>query len=112
MVEKVKSLYEDSLKTNTTVSGSVVRLLSLEETANKEDGSRFLLEMEVQLHEPQEEIIYTSEYVYLKKDSSQLCHTSNFQWTKNAEVHLVVSGRYYCCSVPNACMHARLERTK
>ena len=60
---------------------------------NKRDGSRFLLEMDVQLHEPHEEIVHTSEYVYLKKGSSKLCHASNFQWKKNVDVYFVVAGK-------------------
>jgi hypothetical protein len=55
---------------------------------------RFLLEMDVQLHKPKEETVHTSEYVYLKKGSSQLCHTTNFQWRKGVEVHFIVSGEY------------------
>ena len=94
VVNNVVALYNKSLAAS-TVKGSLVGLRSLEETANRNDGSRFLLEMDVQLHQPQEQTVHTSEYVYLKKGSSQLCHTSNFQWTKNAHVHFIVSGVYF-----------------
>ncbi len=90
----VVSLYNKALNSSSVVKGTVEGLRSMEETLNKEDGSRFLLEMDVHVFSPVEEIVHTSEYVYLKKGSSQLCHTSNFQWTKNAEVHFVVSGMY------------------
>ena len=41
-----------------------------------------------------EEVVHTSEYVYIASDKpNQLCHTSNFQWVKNTDVHLVVSGK-------------------
>ena len=70
----------------------MIGLRSLEETTNRDDGSRFLLEMDIQLHEPHAETVHTSEYVYLKKGSSNLCHTSNFQWTKNVDVHFIVAG--------------------
>ena len=77
----------------------MVGLYYLEETPNKEfheeeeEGSRFLLEMDVQLLEPRRELVHTSEYVYLKHGSDQLCHTSNFQWTKNVEVYFVLAGK-------------------
>ena len=86
------SLYEKALAASENVSGTVLGLHYMEETTNKNEGSRFLLEMDIQLHQPKEETVHTSEYVYLKKGSSQLCHTSNFQWTKAVEVHFVVSG--------------------
>ena len=41
-----------------------------------------------------EEVVHTSEYVYVASDKqNELCHTSNFQWVRNADVHLVVSGK-------------------
>jgi hypothetical protein len=94
MVESVLKLYNKSLA-ESKVKASVIGLRHLEETANKNDGSRFLLEMDLQLHHPKEETLHTSEYVYLKKGSSQLCHTTNFQWNKEVEVHFVVSGEYW-----------------
>ena len=99
MVDHVVALYKKALNSS-SVKGTVEGLRSLEETVNKDDGSRFLLEMDVHVLSPVEEIVHTSEYVYLKKSSSQLCHTSNFQWTKNAEVHFVVSGVFimYVCT--------------
>lgn len=38
------------------------------------------------------ELVHTSEYVYLPLHSTRLCHTSNFQWQQDVDVHLVVSG--------------------
>ena len=48
-----------------------------------------------------EEVVHTSEYAYVANDKpNQLCHTSNFQWEKNVDVHLVVSGKtFVCCSL-------------
>jgi hypothetical protein len=63
---------------------------NIEMTTNKKDGSRFLLEMDVQSRKG---TIHTSEYVYLSKGSFILCHTTNFQWKKKAFVHLVVAGK-------------------
>ena len=85
------SLYTEAAKANEKVK-EVVGLHYLEETPNKNDGSRFLLEMDVKLKESPEEVVRTSEYVYLKEGSTQLCHTSNFQWRKNTKVYFVVSG--------------------
>jgi hypothetical protein len=45
-------------------------------------GSRFLLELDVELKTPQPRVIHTSEYVYVPKDSDNLCHTVNFQWRR------------------------------
>ena len=90
-MDKVVSLYTAALKAS-KIKGDVMRLHHLEETTNKDRGSRFLLEMEVQLHHPEKKVITTSEYVYLEKDSSKLCHTSNFQWKKNDEVYFVIAG--------------------
>jgi hypothetical protein len=53
-------------------------------------GTRMLLEMDVTL-EGEGDVIHTSEYVYLPKGGHTLCHTSNFQWQKNVDVHIVVS---------------------
>ena len=91
---KVKQLYVKALNAS-SIKGSVVALRYLEQTENKEEGSRFFLEMDVQLHHSQEELVHTAEYVYLKKGSTHLCHTSNFQWKKDAYIHFVVSGTYY-----------------
>ena len=90
--DKVVSLYTKALEASTEVKGEVVGLHYLEETTNKGDGSRFLLELDIQLLEPRNELVHTSEYVYLKTGSSELCHTSNFEWRKNVEVYFVVSG--------------------
>ena len=89
MVDKVVSLYTAALKAS---NGDIMRLHHLEQTINKDHGSRFLLEMEVQLYHPEKRIVHTSEYVYLKNGSSKLCHTSNFQWKKNVEVYFVIAG--------------------
>ena len=91
-METVLELYKKALAASPTLSGSVSGLHSLEQTFNNKNGSRFLLELDIQLHQPAEETVHTSEYVYLNKDSTHLCHTSNFQWTKNVDVHFVVSG--------------------
>ena len=72
-------------------TGRVSQLINLEETKNGEQGSRFLLELMVELHNTSE-LINTSEYVFLPKGEDKLCHTSNFQWKKKVDVHLVVSG--------------------
>jgi len=40
-----------------------------------------------------DEIVHTSEYTYLPKDSEALCHTQNFQWIKDVDVHIVISGQ-------------------
>ena len=92
-MDRVVSLYKKALNAS-AVKGTVEGLRSLEETVNEDDGSRFLLEMDIHVLAPEEEIVHTSEYVYLKKSSTQLCHTSNFQWTKDVEVHFVVAGTY------------------
>ena len=93
--DSVVSMYTKALAASESVQGTVVGLHYLEQTTNKEDGSRFLLEMNVQLHQPQEELVHTSEYVYLKKGTTHLCHTSNFQWRPKVDVHLVVSGKFF-----------------
>lgn len=56
-------------------------------------GSRFLIEMDVELKTPQPRVIHTSEYVYLPKDSDNLCHTVNFQWRRSRpiEVYFVIA---------------------
>ena len=37
-------------------------------------------------------LVHTSEYVYLPSyGHTTLCHTSNFQWTPNVDVHLIIS---------------------
>jgi hypothetical protein len=71
-------------------SSGEVKINKFEETENKKAGSRFLLELDIQL-EGESEVLHTSEYVYLATGASSLCHTSNFQWKKNADVHIVVS---------------------
>ena len=70
-------------------------------------GSRFLIEFDIQLLEPEKELVHTSEYVYLAKGSSELCHTSNYQWKKSptVDVYFVVSCEYstvvYLWSLPS-----------
>ena len=93
LVNKVISLYTLALNNSKEIKGDVMALRYLEETPNKGDGSRFLLEMDVQLYGDDEETVHTSEYVYLKTGSNFLCHTTNFQWTKNAEVYFIVTGK-------------------
>ena len=98
--------------------GEIVKLRYMEETVNRNlptkakrnpdvHGSRFLLELDIQLHEPEKKLVHTSEYVYLPKDSNELCHTDNFQWRKTptVDVYLVVSCEciysihlWYCAS--------------
>ena len=41
--------------------------------------------------EGEEEVLHTSEYVYLANGADSLCHTSNFQWKRNVDVYIVVS---------------------
>ena len=41
-----------------------------------------------------DEVTHTSEYAYLPAGTDSLCHTSNFQWKRNVDVHVVVSGIY------------------
>ncbi len=36
--------------------------------------------------------VYTSEYVYLPAGTSELCHAENFQWRKDIDVYLVMTG--------------------
>jgi hypothetical protein len=67
-----------------------VTINKIEETENKKAGSRFLLELDIQL-EGESDVLHTSEYVYLAAGASGLCHTSNFQWKRNVDVYLVVS---------------------
>ena len=91
-VDKVVELYSKALGVyKYGKHAELAKLHYLEETTNKEDGSRFLLEMDVRLNSTKD-LVHTSEYVYLKKNSSHLCHTTNFQWTKNVDVYFVVSG--------------------
>ena len=89
--DKVISLYKKALNESKSHNGQVSHLINLEETKNGEQGSRFLLELMIELRNPSE-LINTSEYVYLPKGEERLCHTSNFQWMKNVDVHLIVSG--------------------
>ena len=84
-------MYKEAFEAS-SVQGTIVGLHYMEQTTNKEDGSRYLLEMDVQLHQPHEELVHTSEYVYHKKGVPSICHTSNFQWRKSVDVHFVVSG--------------------
>ncbi|XP_019864255.1 PREDICTED: N-acetyl-beta-glucosaminyl-glycoprotein 4-beta-N-acetylgalactosaminyltransferase 1-like [Amphimedon queenslandica] len=62
----------------------------LVETKDQSYGSRFLLEMDIQLENG--DTMQTSEYVYLpNKKRGRLCHTLNFQWKRNINVYIVVS---------------------
>ena len=88
----VKKFYVKALSKSKHFKGSLVLLRYLEQTENKEEGSRFLLEMDIQLDHPRKELVHTSEYAYLKKGTSHLCHTSNFQWKRDTFIHFVVSG--------------------
>ena len=63
----------------------------MEETTNGKQGSRFLLELVIEISGTSE-LINTSEYVYLPSGSNQLCHASNFQWKRKVHVYLVVAG--------------------
>ena len=69
-------------------TGKVLRARYMEETKNNDKGSRFLLEMSIL---QQGCVKYTSEYVYLASNSHHLCRTSNFQWHRGVDVHLVVT---------------------
>ena len=53
--------------------------------------------MDVELKTPQPRVIHTSEYVYLPKDSDNLCHTVNFQWRRSRpiEVYFVIASELY-----------------
>ena len=82
-------LYKEAL--NKSTHKGHVSLVNIEETVNKKDGSRFLLELVIELTNPQE-LINTSEYVYLQTGSDKLCHTSNFQWQRGVKVYLIVAG--------------------
>ena len=43
------------------------------------------------LYRSADKTLHTSEYVYLPNDGSGLCHTVNFQWKKNVDVHFLVT---------------------
>ncbi len=92
LVNQVLSLYLAALNSSKTIESDSATLRYMEETPNKGDGSRFLLEMDVQLSGVDGETVHTSEYVYLKAGSDVLCHTSNFEWKKQMEVYFVVTG--------------------
>ena len=66
-------------------------------------GSRFLLELDIQLYAPEKQLVHTSEYVYLPADSNELCHTDNFQWRKNStvDVYFVITREWHLF----VCMH-------
>ena len=83
-------LYREALN-KSAHKGQVSQLVNMEETVNKKDGSRFLLELVIELSN-RRELINTSEYVYLQAGSDKLCHTSNFQWRGGVKVYLVVAG--------------------
>ena len=106
-VDKIVSLYNKAFNASSKYQGDIVKLRYMEETTNRNlptrakknpdvHGSRFLVEFDVQLIEPENKLVHTSEYVYLPKGSSELCHTSNFQWKKSpvVDVYLVVSCEY------------------
>ena len=69
-------------------------------------GSRFLLELDVQLYAPEKQLVHTSEYVYLPADSNELCHTANLQWTprrnSTVDVYFIITREWHlyvcmCC---------------
>lgn len=94
MMEKVKRYYSEALAASKHFNGTVVGIHYMEESDNKNDGLRYLLEMDVQLDYPRNELVHTSEYTDLKKEPSMLCHTSNFQWVRDTYIYFVVSGEY------------------
>lgn len=113
-VDKVFSLYSKAFQASKKYKGDIIKIHYLEESRNSKVptkktrhpevvGYRYLLELDIQLHEPEEKLIHTSEYVYLPKDSTELCHTSNFQWRKSptVDVYFVVSCEYTLYSQHN-----------
>ena len=107
-VDLVMLLYKEALN-KSTHKGHVSQLINMEETINEEDGSRFLLELVVELTNPQE-FVNISEYVYLKNGSDKLCHTSNFQWQRGVKVYLVVTGGWdLFLGATFACVHGDSE---
>ena len=60
-------------------------------------GSRFLLELDIELNKPKQRVFHTSEYVYLPKGSDNLCHTVNFQWRRNhvIDVYFVIASELH-----------------
>ena len=89
------SLYKKAFQLS-KLNGTVKDLRYLEQTFNDKNGSRYLLELDIQLHQ---KTVHTSEYVYLNKNSTHLCHTSNFQWAEATHVYLAVSGVCVCVCV-------------
>ena len=103
-MDKVLSLYSKAFNASKEYKGEIVKLRYMEETVNTDlpapteegvtpvspyvYGSRFLLELDVQLYAPEKQLVHTSEYVYLRKlkDSSELCHPTNLQWKKTPTV--------------------------
>jgi len=90
VADKVLRLYKKAFHESKQYTGEVLKIRYLEETRNRDKGWRFLLEMDIKLS-GEDEIVHTSEYTYLPKDSEALCHTQNFQWTKDVDVHIVIS---------------------
>ncbi|KAL5479329.1 hypothetical protein EMCRGX_G022837 [Ephydatia muelleri] len=90
VVDSVVGLYKAALSNSTKYKATVVQLHYMEQTVNKMDGSRFLVEFGVHLQE-EDDTVHTSEYVYLAQGSSHLCHILNFQWKHYAYVYLVVT---------------------
>ena len=86
-ISKLTYLYRKAFQ-RSKYTGKVLRARYIEETKNNDKGSRFLLEMGILSHGG---TFYTSEYVYLATNSSHLCHTANFQWDRDVQVHLVVT---------------------
>jgi hypothetical protein len=71
----------------------------LEETYNKGyGGSRFLLEMDVQL---QNGVVHTSEYIYLPKNGTNFCKLAEYKWKKNVNVALIVTSKYLISYIYN-----------
>lgn len=90
VAEKVLRLYKETFSQSKRYDGEVLDIRYLEETPNEEKGSRFLLELDIQLKD-EEKPVHTSEYVYLPTGKDALCHAENFQWSKGVDVYVVVS---------------------
>ena len=56
-MDLVTSLYGKALNASKEVQGDLIGLRLMEETANRNDGNRYMLEMDVQLHKPM--VFYT-----------------------------------------------------
>ena len=61
----------------------------MEENPDPDQGSRFLVELE--LLAPVKGKVRFSEYVYLPKGKKDICYPENFKWNKNAVVNLILT---------------------